>query len=268
MSSVRAQKKALALQLAQAGFPAAREELQQMIEAAGGDPAIWQCWASRRRDGEPLEWLIGFTVFMGHRVRVDRGVYVPRPQTELIARRAIEALPDGGTAADLCTGSGAIAVALRNARPGARVVATDIDAKACRCAAKNDVEVHQGHLTEPIPAVLIGKFDVVAAVVPYVPTDELVFLPRDVRKYEPRAALDGGASGIELLQQAISSSRRLLRRGGSLLLELGGSQNEELAGTLEAAGFGSVECLVDEEGDLRGVHARLATTMSTKTRSS
>jgi release factor glutamine methyltransferase len=258
MSTIRAQKKALAAQLARAGFPAADEEAQEMIEAARGDPAIWQCWARRRQEGEPLEWLIGFTSFMGHRVRVDRGVYVPRAQTELITRRAIDALPERGFAADLCTGSGAIAVALRNARPHARVVATDLDTTACRCAANNDVEVYQGYLALPVPAGLIGKFDVVIGVVPYVPADEIIFLPRDVRKYEPRVALDGGVNGIELLEQAISCSTRLLHAGGSLLLELGGSQDEQLLPGLQAGGFDLIERVVDDEGDLRGVHARLA----------
>jgi release factor glutamine methyltransferase len=229
-----------------------------MIKASSGDPAIWHCWASRRCDGEPLEWLLGFTVFMGHRVRIDRGVYVPRPQTELVARRAIEALPAGGSAVDLCTGSGAVAVALRNARPGARVVATDVDANACRCAANNDVEVYRGYLAEPVPADLIGKFDVVVAVVPYVPSEEIVFLPRDVRRYEPRVALDGGTHGTELLQQTISAAVRLLHPGGALLLELGGSQDEQLAPALHTAGFDLVERIVDDEGDLRGVHTRLA----------
>ena len=228
-----------------------------MIEASSGDPRVWRAWASRRLKGEPLEWLVGFTVFMGHRVRVDRGVYVPRPQTELVARRAIDALPDGGTAVDLCTGSGAIAVALQNARPAARVVATDVDATACRSAANNDVEVYQGYLADPVPADLIDTFDVVVAVVPYVPSSEIVYLPRDVRNYEPLAALDGGIDGIELLQQAISAATRLLHPGGALLLELGGSQDELLAPTFEAAGFDLVERLVDEEGDLRGIHARL-----------
>jgi len=257
MRGARAQRKALGLQLASAGFPAAAEEARDMIEAARGDPAILRCWASRREDGEPLEWLTGFTVFMGHRIRVDRGVYVPRPQTELIARRAIDALPDDGLAADLCTGSGAIAVALRGGRPDARVVATDIDPTACRCAAKNDVEIYQGYLAEPIPDDLVGTFDVVVAVVPYVPSDEIVFLPRDVQRYEPRAALDGGIDGIQVLEQAISSGARLLRAGGSLLLELGGGQDEQLAPAFQAAGFDVVDRLVDDEGDLRGVQVRL-----------
>ncbi len=257
MSRAREQRKARVAQLARAGFPKAREEVREMIEASAGDPAVWNCWVDRRCDGEPLEWLVGFTVFMGQRVRVDRGVYVPRPQTELVARRAIEALPEGGTAADLCTGSGAIAVALGNARPGARVVATDVDGEACRCAANNDVEVYQGFLAEPVPADLMGKFDVVVAVVPYVPSDQIVFLPRDIQKYEPRVALDGGIHGIELLEQAVSAGSCLLHPGGALLLELGGHQDELLTPALQAAGFDLVERLVDEEGDLRGVHTRL-----------
>jgi release factor glutamine methyltransferase len=258
MGRDRGEREAVASELARAGFPAAREEVRQMIEAAGGDPFIWRGWAARRREGEPLEWLIGFATFMGHRVGVDRGVYVPRPQTELVARRAIDCLPHGGTAADLCTGSGAIAVALRNERPGARVVATDIDTNACRCAANNHVEVYQGHLADPVPADLIGSFDVVVAVVPYVPTDAIAFLPRDVRRYEPRAALDGGQHGITFLEDTVTASSRLLHHGGALVLELGGSQDELLAPLLQAAGFDLVARIVDEEGDLRGIHAQLA----------
>lgn len=229
-----------------------------MVEAAGGDSAIWWPWVIRRRNGEPLEWLVGFTTFMGHRVRVDRGVYVPRPQTELIARRAIELLPPRGIAVDLCTGSGAIAVAMRTAGIEARVVATDIDANACRCAANNGVEVYQGHLADPLPTELTGKTDVVVAVVPYVPTDQIVFLPRDVRRYEPLVALDGGARGIGLLEQAIVQSARLLHTGGALVLELGGNQDELLAPALDAVGFELVERLADDEGDLRGIHVNLA----------
>jgi release factor glutamine methyltransferase len=146
---------------------------------------------------------------------------------------------------------------LRKARPAARVVATDVDGIACRCATNNDVEVYQGHLADPLPADLMGQLDVVVAVVPYVPSDEIVFLPRDVQKYEPRVALDGGNHGIELLEQAVSAGSRLLHPAGALLLELGGDQDERLEPALQAAGFGLVERLVDDEGDLRGVHTRL-----------
>jgi release factor glutamine methyltransferase len=123
---------------------------------------------------------------------------------------------------------------------------------------KNDVEVYQGHLADPIPTDLIGKIDVLVAVVPYVPTDEIVFLPRDVRRYEPHAALHGGEAGIELLVQAIAASARLLHPAGALVLELAGSQDKLVGPALQAAGFDLVERLVDGEGDLRGIHAQLA----------
>jgi release factor glutamine methyltransferase len=257
MGVARAQRKRLGQRLSRAGFPAAKEEARELFDAACGDSDIVQCWAARRLDGEPLEWLKGFTIFSGCRVRVDRGIYVPRPQTELLVHRAIAALPEQGLAADLCTGSGAIAVALREARPGARVVATDIDANAVRCAAKNEVEVYQGHLAEPVPSELVGRFDLVVAVVPYVPTDEIVFLPGDIRRYEPRQALDGGTDGATLLKQVTAAGARLLRSGGSLLLELGGDQDAQLCGPLGEAGFDLAERILDDEGDLRGLHARL-----------
>jgi release factor glutamine methyltransferase len=236
----------------------AREEAREMIEAARGDGDVLRRWVTRRLEGEPLAWLTGSVTFLGHRVLVDRGVYVPRPQTGLLARRAIEFLPERGLAADLCTGSGAVALALRRARPGARVVGTDIDANAVVCAAKNGVEVYQGHLADPLPEVFFGQVDVVTAVVPYVPTAEMIFLPRDVRRYEPRRALDGGRNGTVLLAQAVVSGAQLLHVGGSLLLEVGGNQEEQLRPALRQAGFDVAVPLYDDEGDLRGIQATLA----------
>jgi release factor glutamine methyltransferase len=148
-------------------------------------------------------------------------------------------------------------VALRNARPKARIVASDIDAKAVRCAATNGVEVYCGHLAEPLPMALAGQVDVVVAVVPYVPTEEMVFLPRDVRHYEPLRALDGGSNGTELLEQAVRCSVQLLRPGGSLLLELGGNQDQQLLPVLQQAGFTVSARVFDEDGDLRGIEALL-----------
>jgi release factor glutamine methyltransferase len=169
-------------------------------------------------------------------------------------------LPPDGLAADLCTGSGAVALSLGRARPGARVVATDIDPLACRCAAANGVEVYTGHLAEPLPGELRGHFDVVVAVVPYVPSEELVFLPRDVQEYEPLHALDGGPHGTAVLDQAVRAAAGLLRPGGSVLLEVGGDQDRALAGVVEESGFGPLVRHEDDEGDLRAIEARLVLT--------
>lgn len=244
--------------LEHAGFPDARAEAGELMSAACGDVEVLRDLAARRVHGEPLAWLTGSTVFLGSRVRVEPGVYVPRPQTEPLARRAIERLPESGLAVDLATGSGALAVAMTAARPRARVVASDLDPAACRCARSNGVEVFEGDLGRPFPGRLRGSFDVVVGVVPYVPTDEIVFLPRDVRRYEPLVALDGGGGGLEVLEEAVRWGATLLRPGGALLLELGGHQDEGLRPVLDQTGFVVTDRLVDGDGDLRGVEAVLS----------
>jgi release factor glutamine methyltransferase len=138
----------------------------------------------------------------------------------------------------------------------ARVLATEIDPLAAACARDNGVEVFVGDMAAALPDEVRGRVDVVTAVVPYVPSDELRLLPRDVVTFEPKQALDGGVDGTDLLRRAILESVGLLRSGGSLLLELGGSEADLLAPLLAERGFVDVRRLVDEEGDLRGLVCR------------
>ena len=242
----------VASRLARAGCVAALEEADELFEAVDGDTATLWPLVARREAGEPLAWVIGWTRFLGQRIRVDRGVYVPRYQTEMLAGRAVDLLPEKGAAADLCTGCGAVAAVLGRHRPGARVVASDLDPAACRCAAGNAVEVYQGDLTDPLPTDLRGRLDLVVAVVPYVPTGSLRFLPRDSRDYEPSLALDGGPEGTRVLERAVSAAAEWLRPGGSLLLELGGDQDRVLSSALRQAGFDHPLRHEDADGDLRG----------------
>jgi release factor glutamine methyltransferase len=213
---------------------------------------------ARRVEGEPLAWLTGSITFCGLTVRVARGVYVPRPQTEALARRAASLLPQDGVAVDLCTGSGAIAVVLADAERTARVVATELDPVAAACARRNGVEVVEGSLDEPLPAELRGAVDVLTSVVPYVPTDAIRLLPHDVRAFEPRLALDGGADGMEVLREVARRSVAWLRPGGWVVLELGGDQAAALEPLLSDLGFDAIEVLADDEGDPRAILARRA----------
>jgi release factor glutamine methyltransferase len=213
--------------------------------------------------GEPLAWVTGTTVFAGTPVRVHPGVYVPRWQTEPLALRAAELLPEEGIAVDLCTGSGAIAAVLSARRPRARVLATDLDALACRCAADNGVEVRQGDLDEALADELAGWVDVVTAVPPYVPSSSIAYLPRDVREREPLHALDGGPDGTLVLERVVAAAGRLLRPGGTLLVELGADQDRLISRSLAAAGFEAPSAIEDEEGDLRGLEARRAPAVPT-----
>jgi release factor glutamine methyltransferase len=246
-----------------AGFPSPAEDAGALLGAAAGDPAVLEDLVGRRLGGEPLAWLTGETTFCGLNVRVGPGVYVPRPQTEALARRAASLLPAGGVAVDLCTGCGAIAVVLADAVTTARVVATDLDPVAVACARGNGVEVFEGSLDEPLPTELSGRVDVLTSVVPYVPTDALRLLPRDVRAFEPPLALDGGADGTEVLREVTSRSVRWLKPGGWLLLELGGDQAAKLRPLLQELGFDAIEVFVDDEGDPRAIVARLARPPST-----
>ncbi|MEA2902506.1 MAG: release factor glutamine methyltransferase [Actinomycetota bacterium] len=242
--------------LAAAGCVAPEAEAAELL-AAAGDPVELDALVARRTKGEPLAWVVGSVVFCGLRVKVHPGVYGPRWQTEALARRASALLPPGGTAVDLCTGAGAIACVLRAAWPSATVVATDIDPVAVECARDNGVDARVGDLDAPLPAALLGAVDVLTAVVPYVPTDALAFLPRDVVAFEPLLALDGGPGGMRLLTAVVSRSRRWLRPGGWLVLELGGDQASAVAARMEAAGFGEIGVLRDDDGDDRAIEGRL-----------
>jgi release factor glutamine methyltransferase len=241
--------------LADAGFVAADEEAAELVAAAAGDAEVLDALVARRLTGEPLAWITGHVTFCGVEVRIDPGVYVPRWQTEQLARRAVERLPADGTAIDLCTGSGAVAKVLMACRPGARVVATDVDERAVACARANGVDVHRGDLLEPVPRALEGSADVVVAVVPYVPTADLPLLQRDTFTFETPLSYDGGPDGTDLLVRVAAESRRFLRPAGALLLELGGRQAEVLGDALARAGYTDIGVLVDEDGDVRGIEA-------------
>ena len=225
--------------------------------ASAPDADALDALVARRVSGEPLAWLTGTVRFCGIEVAVDPGVYVPRWQSEALAERASAPLPDHGTAVDLATGSGAIALVLSDRHPRARVVATEVDAVAVACARRNGVEVREGPLDEPLPQDLAGTVDVLCAVLPYVPTGALHLLPRDVLAFEPRRALDGGPDGLGPVGEVVARGPRWIRPGGWLLLEVGADQVGAVADRYAAAGYGDVEILHDGDGDPRGVAGRL-----------
>ncbi len=224
--------------LARGGFVAPEEEADELL-AAGGDVGAA---LARRLTGEPLAWITGTTVFCGLTLLVHPGVYVPRWQTERLAERAAALEPR--SAIDLCTGCGAVAAVLM--RAGARVLAGDASDAAVACARANGVDARLGDLFAPLPEV---RVDVITAVVPYVPTDELRLLHRDTLTFESPLSYDGGPDGTRLLQRVVDGAHGRLRPGGRLLLELGGDQVE----ALDLGGYTDVDVLHDEDGDVRGV---------------
>jgi release factor glutamine methyltransferase len=243
----------LAERLAAAGCVAPDVEAAELLRDAPAAAEL-EGRVRRREAGEPLEWITGRACFGDLVVHVERGVYVPRRQTEELARRAAALLPARGVAVDLCTGSGAVAAWLQRAVQDAFVVGVDVDVIAARCAARNDVRVVVGDLGAPLQQ--RASVDVVTAVAPYVPTAARRLLPADVQRHEPAHALDGGDDGLAVVRRVVEEAAAVLRAGGHLLLELGGDQDVALAPDLERHGFTGMETWHDDDGDLRGLTAR------------
>jgi release factor glutamine methyltransferase len=244
-------------ELSAAGCVAPGGEADELLAAAAAGVGELEAMLDRRRRGEPLAWIVGSAPFCGMRIRVDPGVYVPRPHTEALALRAASLVRAEGVAVDLCTGSGAVAAVVVASRPDATVLATDRDEAAVACARRNGVPARLGDLDEPLPRALEGRVDVMTAVPPYVPSDELHLLPRDVVAYEPPDALDGGPGGTAVLEEIVERSVRWLRGGGRLLLELGGNQARAVAGRMSAVGLSEIDVHRDEQGRDRAIEARV-----------
>jgi len=241
---------AVAERLAASGCVAAFEEAADLLVAAP-DQATLEAWLHRREQGEPLAWITGKVVFCGLALHVAPGVFVPRSQTEELARRAATLLPGRGRALDLCCGVGAVAAHLMAHVPTASVVGLDVDERAAACAQRNGVSAVVADVAEPLRD--DPGFDVITAVAPYVPTGAIRLLPSDVLRFEPRLALEGGTDGLDLVRRVVAAAGRLLRPGGWLLVEVGGDQDLALSSTLAAAGLDSVVRWRDDDGDLRGI---------------
>jgi release factor glutamine methyltransferase len=226
-----------------AGCVFAEDEADLLISAAR-TPGDLAAMVDRRAAGLPLEHVLGWAEFCGLRIAVDPGVFVPRRRTEFLVQQTIAlAGPTGPVVVvDLCCGSGAIGAALAAALgQRAEVHAADIDPAAVACARRNlaDVggRVYQGDLYAPLPAALRGRVSLLAANVPYIPTAEIGFLPAEAREYEPPAALDGGADGLDVLRRVAADAPRWLVPGGHLLTETSERQAPGAAGVMAEAGL-------------------------------
>jgi release factor glutamine methyltransferase len=207
---------------------------------------------TRRAKREPIAYILGRKDFRHLTLFVDPRVLIPRPETELLVEAGLT-LPQGARVADIGTGSGAIALALKQERPDLDVVGVDVSSGALSVARMNaqrlglSVEWREGDLLGEV------ECDAVLANLPYIADDEL--LAPEVALYEPRRALLGGADGLDLVRRLIKqvaeqSSIKLIG------LEVGHTQAEATAALLEEAGFGQVERLRDLAGHERVVLGR------------
>jgi release factor glutamine methyltransferase len=214
----------LVARLRAAGCVFAEDEAELITEAAAGSASELERMASQRESGLPLEQVAGWAEFCEVRVRVAPGVFVPRPRSELLVVAAAARARPGCVVVDLCCGTGALGLALARSVAGIQLHVADIDPVAVACARENVVSVggrvYEGDLFEPLPTGLRGRVGVLLANVPYVPTAEVGLLPREARDHELRAALDGGADGLDVARRVAASAPEWLAGDGCLLFEV------------------------------------------------
>ncbi len=188
-----------------------------------------------RLTGRPLWYIFGDADFYGYKIKVDERVLIPRPETEELAQMVVGCAEEENTILDLCTGSGAIAIAVykeleKNGRK-CTVVASDISADALELAKQNaeaneaDIKFVQSDLFKR----LRGRYDIIVCNPPYIPTAELDNLQREVKNFEPRLALDGGEDGLDFYRKIAEEVGKCLNRGGTLIMEVGAGQAKEVA---------------------------------------
>ncbi len=201
-----------------AGCVFAEDEARLLIDAAQS-PADLAAMVDRRAAGLPLEYVVGWAEFCGLRIAVEPGVFVPRRRTEFLVGLAIDLARPPTVVVDLCCGSGAVGAALAAALGGIELHSSDVDPAAVRCAGRNvsavGGRVYEGDLFEPLPAALRGRVGILAANVPYVPTEAVDTLPAEARLHEPRVALDGGGDGLDVLRRVAAGAPLGWRRAAT-----------------------------------------------------
>lgn len=211
----------------------------------------------RRATGEPLQYVTGEMPFRHLVIRVEPGVFIPRPETEVLVDAALEAIEslDKPLVGEVCTGTGCVAVSVAYENPNARVWTSDVSERAVEAARRNAlyagvadrVQVFHGDLFLPYLHELPGSLDLVVANPPYIPSTDMPDLPAEVLGFEPHLALDGGPDGLDVARRIAADAQGLLRPGGTLAVELDESRAAAFAAEIGSA-YTGIKVLRDLSG--------------------
>jgi release factor glutamine methyltransferase len=243
------------------GFSEASVIAQGETELPAEIDARFAAMVERRRNGEPIAYIVGRREFYSLPLTVGPPVLIPRPETELLVDLALERISSDATASvlDLGTGSGAIALAIKRNRPRARVVAVEASAAALQYAKRNaaklglEIELAHGDWFAPVRG---ERFDVVVSNPPYVALEDPHLDRGDVR-FEPRGALVAGADGLDEIRRIVRDATQFVKAGGWLLLEHGEGQENAVQGLFSTAGFVGVTTWPDLAGIARATGGTL-----------
>ena len=235
--------------LTEAEVPSAEHDARALSAYADKTGADFAELVRKRASRVPLQHLIGSVGFRYIDLEVGPGVFVPRPETEVVAGIAIDRAREAGPApvvVDLCSGAGVIALSVANEVAGATVHAVELDPDALTWLARNatarqqagdtPVTVHRGDAAHALPE-LDGCVDVVVSNPPYVAADEIELVDPEVRDHDPMLALVAGDGGLAVIRDVAATAWRLLRPGGWVVVEHSDRQGESAPAALDAAGF-------------------------------
>lgn len=279
-----------------AGVPSPEVDARLLLDAIEerfGDPtrcetAVLDGMVERRIARVPLQVILGVTTFRWVELIVEAGVFVPRPETEVVAGLAIDALRGikSPLVAEPCTGTGAITCALLSEVPGVRVLATDLSAAAVDLARRNvtrtlaggatspqwvprggaDAQVLHGSLLDPLSQLdssVYGALDVLISNPPYLPSGDLPAMEPEVAEHDPHAALFGGTDGHEIVLALLDAAMGWLRPGGTVILEVDDRRGRETIAAALSAGLVDARVEADLTGRDRAVVARRPDATST-----
>lgn len=259
----------VAERLAAAGVESPRFDARWLVEDAE-DAAQLEGWVRRRVAREPLQLIVGTTVFRTVELLCEPGVFVPRPETEVVAGIAVAAAQEAGPAAlvlEPCTGTGAIACSLVVEVPGCHVEATDVNPRAVDLAARNlrwcashvegsTFDVRRGSLLKPLDRAMAGTVDVLVSNPPYLPARDAAEWPPEVAQHDPPEALVGGVDGNEVVQRIVRAAPEWLRPGGTLVVEIDSRRADDARALATKAGLVDARVGDDLTGRPRFLHAR------------
>ena len=218
----------------------------------------YEQWLARRERREPLQYILGNQPFMGFMLKTSPAALIPRADTERLCEAALGVLRPGMRALDLCTGTGALAIALKKLCPQAEVCASDLSKDALALAQSNaealkaDIRFYEGDLFNPLQR---ERFDLIVSNPPYIPQKDLPALQAEVL-FEPMMALDGGEDGLSFYRRIAQEAPAHLNPGGYLMLEIGSDQGQSVPQLLAETGFTDITVQQDYAGLDRVVMGR------------
>lgn len=230
------------------------------------EAALYESWVLRRESREPVQRILGYAYFRELELALGEHTLIPRPDTESVVEAALERIDRRGGACrvlDLGTGSGAIALSVAVERPDCEVYASDVSEETLRVARENAaragrcVRFHRADLAQGLEG-LVGSVELLVSNPPYVATAEIERLEPEVRDWDPRDALDGGADGLGLYRRLFEETRPLLAPGAEVVLEVGDGQAEAVAELGVAADYEPLGTRRDLAGSVRAVLLRQA----------